>query len=261
MNLSPTSVDIVVFVILFIFAILAFLKGFIKDFFSTLNLILATIASYILGPIVSKFFVSGSGASQIMIDLGIRFGVFIAFLIIGAIVSSKISKPLSAKIPNSIDQSLGFGFGFAKGYLILSFVVAVILSFFTAPDASNKGSFTKKSGPRWLQESKSYGILLVGANLVKPFIDNMTDQVRTNAGGETKEESPKKNKAESIDNFIKAKKLYDQMNEDQNKAPSSAAEKKNEEKVVDIKDAEQEEKGYTKQELEKMKRLIEIMGN
>ena len=94
MSLSPNSVDIIIFVILFVFAFLAFLKGFIKDFFATINLIVATITSYILGPIISKFFISRGSTSQTLIDLGISFGIFIVMLIIGAIVNSKISTPL-----------------------------------------------------------------------------------------------------------------------------------------------------------------------
>ncbi|MES2676980.1 MAG: CvpA family protein [Pseudomonadota bacterium] len=255
MALTPNSVDSAIILILFVFAILAFLKGFIKDFFSTVNLILATIASYFIAPMISKFFIH-SDSPQMVLDLGIRFAVFVAVLIICSIISSKISTPLSEKIPGAINQSLGFGFGFAKGYFILAFIFAVVLSMYSGSAIKKEKKVAEKFGPSWFKESKSYGALAVGANWVKPFIDNMMQQVRNGSANKDGDEE-----MESLDKIIETKKIYDQLLEDQDKKVSPAIKVEKNKDNTEIKTEPKEESGYTKQELEKMKRLIEIMSN
>ena len=283
MTLTPNSVDGAIFFILFVFAILAFLKGFIKDFFSTINLLLAMIASDVIGSMISKMIVKG-GSSQMLVDLGVRFGVFVVILIICSMVSSKISAPLSKKIPNAVNQSLGFGFGFTKGYFILAFSFAIILSLYSnssddlpKDDKSKKEKLTsERIGPAWFKESKSYGILAVGANAIRPFIDHMMDQVRSNAAkGVHNDSGSTLDGLESIDNIIKTKKMYDQLldSQDNKVVPPTERDKSGYTKVekpktasdtktaADTKTDPKEESGQTKQELEKMKRLIEIMSN
>lgn len=265
-------VDIVLLSILFIFATLALLKGFVKDFFSTFNLLLAAILSYFLSPVISKFFIK-SGSGQIFIDLGIRFVVFIAILIICSIVSSKISKPLAKNIPDSVDQSLGFAFGLAKGYFIIAFMFAITIYFYSySTDPKSRGITRtelvkrEKTGPDWLLQSKSYTVLSWGADALQPLIDSLVAQTQNKlANGSTKvspadiDTSKTGYDVNPVTNFMNIKKVYDNIsdkkNEDQS-LPRDIDKKSSKDSTPD--DANS---GYTKQEIEKMKRLIEIMSN
>ncbi|MFT5703339.1 MAG: putative membrane protein required for colicin V production [Rickettsiales bacterium] len=237
---TATTFDITIFVILFIFAILAFLKGFIKDFFATTNLVLATILSSFLAPIIINL-LPGNYA-QILVDLGVRFATFVILLIVFSIISSKISTPLSKKIPTAINQSLGFGFGFSKGYLILAFSFAIILSL----AHENVSSKQDRIGPDWFSKSRSYGLVYFGANLLKPFTDNMINQVTGSSAAD--DISDKKSEiGESIGDIMKTKKLYEDLNE-----------QLDEDNFLE-EPAKEKESGYTKQEIDKMNRLIEIV--
>ena len=253
--MTPNYVDGALIFILLLFALLSFLKGFIKDFFSTLNLILAIVISYVASPVITRLF-SKNETQQLIIELGTQFTIFIILLIIFSILTSKISTPLSERIPGSVNQSLGFGFGFLKGYVILSFVFAGLLYFYSYSSNTNP-KIKQKIGPEWLEKSKSYNFLEYGANIAKPIIDNALTKARgDDYSGDARQDH--------IDNIMRTKKLYDEIDKMNNPdSPTSNIEQKKEQPLdKDIKsDNKDGESGYTKQELEKMKRLIEIMSN
>jgi hypothetical protein len=98
----------------------------------------------------------------------------------------------------------------------------------------------------------------------------MMDQVRSNAAkGIHNDSGSTLDGLESIDNIIKTKKMYDQLldSQDNEVVPPTERGKSGDAKVekpktaADTKTDLKEESGQTKQELEKMKRLIEIMSN
>jgi membrane protein required for colicin V production len=232
--------DGVIFFIIFAFAFLAFLKGFIKDLFSTFNLILATVASYALSPMLCDL-LPDTKYPQMLVDLGVRVAVFVSILILSSVITSKISKPLNEGISTPINQSLGFGFGFAKGYFILAFVFSAFLSIYA------KGSY-QKIGPEWFQTSKSYDLLLVGADLLQPFTNDFVAQIKGDTIGQIGEKGELlKSAPGAIGTIMKNKELYEHV-EKYGEIPD---EDKNEE--VD------ENSGYTDNEMDKLKRLIEIV--
>jgi membrane protein required for colicin V production len=260
MTLTPNSIDGALIFILLVFAFLSFLKGFIKDFFSTLNLILAIVISYAVSPIISKL-ISSNGTQQLMIELGTQFAVFIVLLIIFSIITSKISTPLAEKIPGAVNQSLGFGFGFVKGYVVLSFAFASLIYFYSYSD-NKSPKIKERVGPEWLRKSKSYDFLEFGADLAHPIIENALSRAKGNESGEGA-------MGDQIDTIMRTKKLYDEIDK-LNNGDSSALDsldKKEpqqpdpQDSKPDVKSDKKDESGYTKQELDKMKRLIEIMSN
>ncbi|MCE3254589.1 MAG: colicin production protein [Rickettsiaceae bacterium] len=253
MSLTPNHVDAILFLTLFIFAFLAFLKGFIRDFFSMLNLILATLASCFITPLISKLF--GGESSRILVDLSISFIVFVVVLIVCSIISSKISDPLSEKIPRMVDQSLGFGFGFVKGYLIISLVFAIFLALY--PNLSSSKSKSSKIGPSWFTKSRSYDFFYVGAKMIKPLVNNMTSQIEDSAKDYEQDREIDEDKPVE-DSIFDGPKLYKE--EDVHSPTEKDSKPKNTNKPTEA-NKKDEDAGYTKQERERMKRLIEIMSN
>jgi hypothetical protein len=83
-------------------------------------------------------------------------------------------------------------------------------------------------GPRWLHEAKSYDLLLFGANIFKPFID------------------------ENMDYIKKTSFAADKQDEKDDKPERKS---KNDE----IEDIIEKELGYERPQIEKMQRLIEIV--
>ena len=223
MTLNASTVDIAILSILGILALLGFLKGLVKDFFGTVNIILAIFIAFIVSPFVVEIAADHFSYPTIFVAVITKFVVFVSLLIILSIFSSRFSKPLSERIPAPINQSLGFGFGFVKGYLVFAFILAILLSFY-AP--KNSKSFKGKLGPDWLNQAQSYDLMLFGANIFKPFIDDHMDYIqKVNFAGDDKknEKSNKKSKDQDVEDLIK------------------------------------EELGYKRPDIEKMQRLIEIV--
>ncbi len=266
--MTPNSVDGILFFILFVFAFLAFLKGFVREFFSTLNLIIALIISYVASPFITKLFVNVS-APQMLIDLGTQFVVFVAVLIICSILSAKVSHPLSEKMPDFLNQSLGFGFGFVKGYLIISFAFAVLLFFYsgiTSDDAEVKIKDSKKVekfGPEWFKNSRSYDILDFGATLLQPMVKDMLSGINGNNDNQKKSSDGFDNQLDAVKKIIKTQKVYDKLLQEENNpsTPDDQDVPVYDPKEKDDNTTKKDESGYTDQEVKKMKRLIEIMSN
>ena len=241
---------------LFLLAVLAFIKGFMSSFFSTFNWIVALFLSYFLSPIIIKFF--GFGVNSIFItSLASIVTFFISWISI-SIITSSISKTFLAIIPDPIDKSMGFAFGFAKGYIIFAFLFALITSLyagnysffsFSAVENDKKEDGDKRHGPQWLTKSKSYKILDLGSVALAPIALNFVDFVKGNNFSQN-------TLSDLIDKKITEKDLEEKI-EDVNIED-------NLEKVRKIHKIYQEvdnysEKGYKKDEIENMDRLIETI--
>ncbi len=240
--------DIVVIVVILLSAILAFLRGFIRDLTGLLNWVLAILLTYFLSPFVVKLF-EKSKYSDIVINSAVHSIMFVVLLIIISIITSRISTPLSEKLPKSVDQSLGFAFGFAKGYLIICLVFSIIIAIYASGivyiEDSVKAKAGKKVGPSWLTKSKSYAIFEVGSEFLKPITNFVMDSVEK-AG--LKESKSRKDKIlDKLDEVEISDKLKDLKKHMENEDLSD-------ENITDG-------KGYDLKEIRKMNHLIEVIDN
>ena len=85
-------------------------------------------------------------------------------------------------------------------------------------------------------------------------MDNVMKQVRDNSDGGTIKKDDSNEDSKTLDEIIQARKLYENISEEDEK-PAKPDDKNDEAKV-----GKKGESGYTKQELDKMNRLIEIMS-
>ena len=240
--------DIAFICIILTLAILAFLRGFIRDFASLLNWLISIGLTYFLSPYIIKLF-DKTKYSDIVINSAVSSIMFVIILIVTSMITSKFVRILAEKLPKSVDQSLGFAFGLTKAYFIISLIFTVIIAFYASgivyADDPIKFKAGKKVGPDWLTESKSYEILEIGGNILKPVTNLIMDSV--------KEYDHKKIK-DSKDQILKK---LDQIEEN--------------EKIKDLKKHMENEdlsdenitegKGYDFKEIKKMNRLIEIIDN
>lgn len=242
MSFSGNWFDITFVVIVLVLAILAFLRGFIKDFAAFLNWIIAIAATYFLTPQIAKFF-DKSKYSDIVINSATSAILFIIILIIISMITSRISSAISEKIPNSVNQSLGFAFGFAKGYflcsLFFSITIAVYSSGIIYADEYIKPRAGKRVGPDFLVKAQSYKILEVGADILKPITNLIMESV---------------SKAGLADGKTTKDKILEKLDEVE----------QNENIMEDHTDYESDQvtsgKGYNLKEIKKMNRLIDTLN-
>jgi membrane protein required for colicin V production len=121
------GIDIVIIVILSASAIYSTFKGFVKDIFSLLAVILGVIAAlvfYRMGGLLMEDFIASEQIRNTVSFAVIFLIIAIAISIVG-IVISKIIKSVELTF---YDRLAGFAFGLLKGFLIVAVIVVVVTS-------------------------------------------------------------------------------------------------------------------------------------
>ena len=242
MNFSGNWFDITFIAIILILALLAFLRGFIKDFAAFLNWLVAISLTYLLSPHIVKLF-EKSKYSEIIIKSAVSSILFIVLLIVISMITSRICKSLEDKIPGGVDQSLGFAFGFAKGYFLCALFFGIIVALYSSGLINAKEPVKTKAGkrigPDWLIKAQSYKILEVGADILKPLTDIIVKSVEKT--GLANENSAKDEILNKLDEMEKS-------------APKQEEDDFSDEEVTSG-------KGYNFKEIKKMNRLIETLDS
>jgi membrane protein required for colicin V production len=234
MNFIGNWFDIVFIAIILIMAILAFLRGFIRDFASFLNWVIAISITYLLTPFIVGLFAKSSYADVIN-KLSVGCVLFVILLILTSLTTSRIARDLSQRLPSSVDQSLGFAFGFAKAYLICALIFEVIISWHKLVDSKKTNNLV---GPEWLTKAQSYKILELGGDALKPA----AKAILKTFNGSQLEEKVKEKVKDQVKEQVK-KKVKEQI-----KAQAKSQD-----------DEDDDGKGYDAKERQKMNHLIDII--
>jgi membrane protein required for colicin V production len=242
--------DIAFISIIAISAILAFLRGFIRDFAAFMNWVISTFLTYLLTPFIVGLFAK-SDYAEVVNKLTVSCILFIILLIVTSLVTSRIATNLSDKIPSSVNQSLGFAFGFAKAYIVCALIFSIIIIAYHIKPKSNG-----KIGPEWLTASKSYKILEVGADGLKPVAKGI---LKTFNGNKLIEEERVREKIQKkIDNYEKSKAVKKAIKETSKESVKETIKETAKQKVKDTTKAS-EGKGYDSKESQKMNHLIDVI--
>jgi membrane protein required for colicin V production len=142
-----TLLDLILLVVMLISALLAMVRGFMREVLSIASWAAAavlTLYSYSkLKPLVLQYFSNDIVASAIAIG-----GVFLGTLLIVSIITIKISDTILDSRVGALDRTLGFLFGLARGLVIV--VVAFLFFAWLVPD---------RSQPEWVKGAKSKVVL------------------------------------------------------------------------------------------------------
>ena len=142
-----TLLDVILLVVMLISALLAMVRGFMREVLSIASwaaAALLTLYSYPrLKPIVLQYFSNDIAASAVTIA-----GVFLGTLLIVSIVTIKISDMILDSRVGALDRTLGFVFGLGRGLVIV--VVAYVFFAWLVPD---------RSQPEWVKSAKSLVVL------------------------------------------------------------------------------------------------------
>lgn len=166
-----TALDIAVIVILALSALLAFLRGMVRETFSLLGWIAGAVAVFFLLPVVRPY-VQQVITSEILGDVLAGIVIFIVVLVIVALLSAKLAERVRQSSLGSLDRSLGFLYGLFRG-AVLACLGYLLLTW----------AYSLENQPPWIADAKSKPLLEVGAKVIRDltpenFMDKGADAAR-----------------------------------------------------------------------------------
>src|SRR6476469_4496645 len=138
-----TLLDLILLVVMLISALLAMVRGFMREVLSIASWAAAavlTLYSYPkLKPVVLQYFSNDIVASAITVG-----GVFLGTLLVVSVITIKISDKILDSRVGALDRTLGFLFGLARGLVIV--VVALLFVAWLVPSCGET---------EWVKNAKS----------------------------------------------------------------------------------------------------------
>jgi len=224
-----TIFDLTILGIIGFTTLIGLLRGFVKETFSIINLVLASIVAIYGEPLLSPIILKKINI-PIVAELISNTFLFTTALIIISIAVSNIVKNLNKKIPKSINIPLGLFLGFIKGYLISVLIFVTVFTAFGGKDIDED----EEIGPEWFYSSRSYRPISLGIYIVEPLTDSMFKKL----GSTTIPNLNQKN----LPNNLKEEDIQ---------------------KILDTLDKStiEEDKGYNKNQTKKINQLMETIAN
>ena len=133
-------IDIIVAVILFISALIAFIRGFVREVLTIAGVVLGLLGAYYIGPALSPLFRGWFGIEAGVEEVGKLMGIvpytyvadgcaylaiFLLIVILVSITSHFMAEGLKNTGLGAIDRTLGVIFGLARGVLLLGILYMV----------------------------------------------------------------------------------------------------------------------------------------
>ncbi len=141
----PSLLDAIVLLVVLISALLAMMRGFVREVLTLVSWAAAAVAAYLLYklplPLVKSFLDNNTAAT-----VASAAAIFLVALIIVSFLSMKIADFVLDSRVGAVDRGLGFLYGAARGLLLM----VVALAFFL---------WLAQTTPAWVAQSKSRPIL------------------------------------------------------------------------------------------------------
>lgn len=170
--MSITALDGVVLVVTLLSAVLAMVRGFVREVLSIASWVAAAVAAYAfygqLLPVTQTYVKNPHLAMAATIA-----GIFLVTLIVVSVITMKISDFVIDSRVGVIDRALGFVFGAARGLLLV--VVAMLFFNWLVPVAKQ---------PVWVADARSKVMLdELGGRLMALLPSNPDEVLRERLGG------------------------------------------------------------------------------
>jgi len=158
--MSLTILDIIVIIVVLISALLAMVRGFVREVLSIVSWAIAALSAYafhdLLRPVVKPYFESLTVATIVS-----AAAVFFVALLVASYVTMKIADFVIDSRVGAIDRALGFLFGAARGLLLL----VIALQFF---------NWLVPQPPSWVANAQSREFLNdMGESLVSALPEDL----------------------------------------------------------------------------------------
>ena len=145
-----TVLDVIVVVVILISAVLAMVRGFVREVLSVASWVIAAGAAYLLYkqvlPLVQPYL-----DSKMMATIVSAAAIFFVALILASYITMKISDFVIDSRVGAVDRALGFVFGALRGILL----VIVALWFF---------NFLVAAPPPWVANARTMPLLVSGGD-------------------------------------------------------------------------------------------------
>ncbi len=252
MSATFNTFDLIFFACSFIFIVVAFFRGFVKEIFSLFIWIIALAISYFGAPLLAKLLTSYSG-SKMVLDVVSRTMLFIVSFFILLLSTSGLVNDIKEKMPPILDRSLGVLYGVVKTLLIFGVFYAVIANLYGFLLGKKQDPDGKKV-PSWLTDARCGNILRITGETIDPAVEAFIGAI--------------------IKNFEKPgmlpKTLDDKIEETLEENNSKEAVKNHELDLQALPDADsdyvegavkkiEKETGYDKKNIDKLGRLIDVI--
>ncbi|MFD1694519.1 CvpA family protein [Roseibium aestuarii] len=150
-----TLLDGILIVIMLVSAVLAMIRGFVREVLSIASWIAAAAAAFFLYGDVLPYAQQYIANAHVALGVSVA-GVFILTLLIVSYITMRISDFVLDSRIGALDRTLGFVFGAGRG-LLLVVVAMMFFNWFVHPDQQ----------PGWVLQAKSRPVLLsVGERLI-----------------------------------------------------------------------------------------------
>lgn len=119
-----TPIDICFSLLIFVFAVIALAKGFVKELFGKISVILGLASSIAFSPLLTPY-VENAVKNKIAAVVISFLLVFIVTFLVISIIQKIVEKIFSGEIMKGLDRILGFALGAVEGFVIVLFVMVV----------------------------------------------------------------------------------------------------------------------------------------
>jgi membrane protein required for colicin V production len=174
--MSLTLFDIIVIVVVLVSALLAMVRGFVREVLSVASWVIAAVAAYYVYPALKDVIYPSPITDETLATI-IAIGViFIIVLIIATYITMRIADYVIDSRVGAIDRILGLLFGAARGLLLL--VIAFTLFIWLVPEQ-----------PTWISGAQSYNFMLdLRGRLIDVLPEDLATQIEEGFQGEPAEE-------------------------------------------------------------------------
>ncbi|NJO37391.1 MAG: CvpA family protein, partial [Rhizobiales bacterium] len=169
--MSLTVFDMAVLFVVGVSALLALLRGLVRESLSIVVWVLSALIAYVAFPELREF-VGGYVANVWVADAVTLVVVFVAPLVCLKIVAMVIAESVPSGVLGSFDRILGAGYGFVRGALIVS-LAYLGLNLVNAPEHH----------PAWIREAQFLPYVRDGAELLASWVPEDMLQTEVWDGG------------------------------------------------------------------------------
>ena len=193
-----TGLDIAVLAGIALSAIVALVRGFVREVLAIVGWVGAVIGTLQLFPLARQI-ASKYIEIQIIADVVAGLVLFVAILVALSMLAGAIAKRVQQSSVNLLDRSLGFLFGLARGAVLVC-LGYLLLSLALAP----------KEQPDYIQKMKLLGLIETGADWLYKFVPPEYRRKGENAARDAKS---------AIEQGTAAKRFHDSLGGDPSKTP------------------------------------------
>lgn len=184
------TLDLVLFGVVLVSAIVAYLRGFVRELFVLVSWAGAFVVTYLCFEPVSRY-LGDVLQPGILAQIAATVGVFVAAVVLFSIAARVVAGRMPGSQVGALDRSLGFLFGIARGALIICFVY-LVASRIVPPDEQ----------PGWLKDARSTPLIIAGSRLIVGLLPNDVADYGLSADDMEKQE---------IEKALEDKRLYDRL--------------------------------------------------